>query len=64
MPKWKVFLTMEFEAEIEADEEREAVNKLDKKIEYALRFFRNDWSSENPTIKRWWGGANEIKKTD
>ena len=49
-------------AEVEADTEEEARDKLFKKVEYPLRFFRNEWSSENPTIKRWWGGANEVTK--
>ena len=62
MPTWKTFLTMEFMAEVEADTEEEARDKLFKKVEYPLRFFRNEWSSENPTIKRWWGGANEVTK--
>ena len=61
MPRWKVFLTMEFEAFIEADTEQEAVDKLEIKIKHPIACFRNDWATDNPMIKRWWGGANEVK---
>ena len=59
MPTWKVFLTMEFEAEIEAETEDEAREVYEDKIETCL----SHWG-EHEHIKRWWGGANEIKKTD
>ena len=57
MPKWKVFLTMEFEAEVEAETEDEAREVYEDRIETYL----SHWG-EHEHIKRWWGGANEIKK--
>lgn len=64
MPKkWKVFLTMEYSAEVEAETEEKAVENLQAYVFYGG--IRNPaiWENINKVIlKKWWGGANEVKK--
>lgn len=59
--KWKVFLTMEFEAEVEAYTEEEARDRL---YFHIFNGFNDAKVSdiENIDVTKWWGGANEVKK--
>ena len=71
--KWKVFLTMEFDGIVEAETEEEARDRLffhifngynDVKvsdIENGMPHYC-DKEIENWGVKKWWGGANEVKK--
>ena len=61
MPKkWKVFLTMEFEAEVEAYTEEEARDILANRIDYGGGC--RSWGRiQNAKVKRYWGGANEVQ---
>lgn len=60
MKKWKVFLTMEFTAEVEADTEDEARDELANRIDYGGGC--QSWGRiQNAKVKRYWGGANEVK---
>ena len=60
MPKWKVFLTMEFEAEVEADDEDSARDDLANFIVDGYEPFHQR-NIENVRLKRYWGGADEVK---
>ena len=64
MPMWKVFLTMEFDGIVEADEEREAVELLEKYIESGMPAAYRNENIKRVCMKRWWGGANEVKDGD
>ena len=57
MAKWKVFLTMELEAEVEAENEEEARDRLFFHIYNGCRDV-NVWDIDNINVKKWWGGAN------
>ena len=57
MSKWKVFLTMEFEAEVEAETEKEARDRLFYHIYNSYQDV-NVWGIDNIDVKKWWGGAN------
>ena len=60
MSTWKVFLTMEFDGIVEADEEGEAVEVLESNIEFDVPTYRSERIKQYK-LKRWWGGANEVK---
>lgn len=59
--KWKVFLTMEFEAEVEAYTEEEARDRLFFHIFNGYNDVKVS-DIENIDVTKWWGGANEVKK--
>lgn len=62
MKNWKVFLTMEFTAEVEADTEDEARDFLANAIEYGgKKEIKGLRQINNAVVKRYWGGANEVK---
>ena len=60
MPKWKVFLTMEFDGIVEAETEEEARDRLEDYIENGMPH-HCDREIERWGVKKWWGGANEVK---
>ena len=60
MKTWKTFLTMEFTANVEADTEEEARDRLFFHIFNGYNDVKvND--IDNIDVKKWWGGANEAK---
>ena len=59
--KWKVFLTMEFEAEVEAETEEEARDRLYFHIFNGFNDVKVS-DIDNIDVSKWWGGANEVKK--
>ena len=60
MPKWKVFLTMEFTADVEAETEDDARDRL---YYFIYNGFNDAYQRDidNVEVKRWWGGADEVK---
>lgn len=60
MPKkWKVFLTMEVSAEVEAYTEEEARDRLFFHIFKGCNDVKVS-DIDNIDVKKWWGGANEV----
>lgn len=59
--KWKVFLTMEFNAEVEAETEEEARDRLYFHIFNGFNDVKVS-DIDNIDVAKWWGGANEVKK--
>ena len=59
--KWKVFLTMEFKAEVEAETEEEARDRLYFHIFNGFNDVKVS-DIDNIDVAKWWGGANEVKK--
>lgn len=60
MPKWKTFLTMEFKAEVEAENEDEARDRL---FLYIFNGYNDARQSDinNIEITKWWGFGDEVK---
>ena len=59
MKTWKVFLTMEFTAEVEADTEDEARDRLFSRVFNGYNDVKVS-DIDNIEVKKWWGGANEV----
>ena len=63
MPKYKVFLTMEFTAEVEAESEDEAREILKNRVVYGCGF--ESWGrTKDIKLKRYWGGGDEVKNDE
>lgn len=63
MKKYKVFLTMEFEADVEAESEDEARDILANRITYGGGL--KSWGCvKNAIVKRYWGGGHVMKGCD
>ena len=60
MKTWKTFLTMEFTANVEADTEEEARDRLFFHIFNGFNDVRVS-DIDNIDVKKWWGGANKVK---
>ena len=60
MKTWKTFLTMEFTADVEANTEEEARDRLFFHIFNGFNDVRVS-DIDNIDVKKWWGGANEVK---
>lgn len=61
MKKYKVYLTMEFTATVEADTEDEARDFLANAIEYGgKKEIKGLRQINNAVVKRYYGGGNEI----
>lgn len=60
MKKYKVFLTMEFTADVEADTEEEARDMFANRIHYGGGC--RSWGKiKKAKVKRYWGGGKEVK---
>lgn len=60
MKQYKIFLTMEFEAVVEADTEEEARDMFANRIDYGGGC--RSWGKiKNAKVKRYWGGGKEVK---
>ena len=63
MKKYKVFLTMEFTATVEADTEDEARDFLANRINYGGGC--QSWGRiQNAKVKRYWGGGKEMVQNE
>ena len=63
MKKYKVFLTMEFTATVEADTEEEARDMLANRISYGGGC-RSCGLIQNAKVKRYWGGGKEMVQNE
>ena len=60
MPTWKVFLTIEFSADVEAETEEEARDRLFFHVYNGYNDVKVS-DIDNIDVKRYWGGADEVK---